>query len=247
MFVIGFQNARSPCSAMLSRVLSRVPWWLDEAPPDPEAPPLAGDAEADVAIVGGGYTGLWTALELKRRDPGPARDRARGRARRLRAERPERRLPRDVLVRAAARCARGSATKRRSSSPARPKARSGCRGARRGRLAAPRRDARGLDDARAGRGRRRRDSRRGRARRPRAGRRRSSPGDLAGLPARVRFPDAATVQPARLVRALRRAALGAGVVLHERSRVDLDPPRRGRDAARPRCALPRSSSPRTRG
>ena len=50
-------------------VLTRVPWWLDEAPPDPEAPPLAGDAEADVAIVGGGYTGLWTALELKRRDP----------------------------------------------------------------------------------------------------------------------------------------------------------------------------------
>jgi glycine/D-amino acid oxidase-like deaminating enzyme len=35
----------------------------------------------------------------------------------------------------------------------------------------------------------------------------------------VRFPDAATVQPARLVRALRRAALAAGVGLHERSRV----------------------------
>jgi glycine/D-amino acid oxidase-like deaminating enzyme len=51
-------------------VLSRVPWWLEEAPPDPEAEPLAGDAEADVAIVGGGYTGLWTALELKRRDAG---------------------------------------------------------------------------------------------------------------------------------------------------------------------------------
>jgi len=50
-------------------VLSRVPWWLDEAPPDPEAEPLVGDAEADVAIVGAGYTGLWTALELKRRDP----------------------------------------------------------------------------------------------------------------------------------------------------------------------------------
>jgi glycine/D-amino acid oxidase-like deaminating enzyme len=34
----------------------------------------------------------------------------------------------------------------------------------------------------------------------------------------VRFPDAATVQPARLVRALRRAALAAGVTLHERTR-----------------------------
>src|SRR5204862_3219321 len=34
------------------------------------APPLEGDADADVAIVGGGYTGLWTALALKERDPG---------------------------------------------------------------------------------------------------------------------------------------------------------------------------------
>jgi len=33
------------------------------------AAPLEGDTEADVAIVGGGYTGLWTALALKERDP----------------------------------------------------------------------------------------------------------------------------------------------------------------------------------
>jgi glycine/D-amino acid oxidase-like deaminating enzyme len=45
------------------------PWWLQEAPPDPEEPALDGDTTADVAIVGGGFTGLWTALELKRRDP----------------------------------------------------------------------------------------------------------------------------------------------------------------------------------
>jgi glycine/D-amino acid oxidase-like deaminating enzyme len=47
-----------------------MPWWLEEAPPDPEEPPLHGEAEADVAIVGGGYTGLWTALTLRQRDPG---------------------------------------------------------------------------------------------------------------------------------------------------------------------------------
>jgi glycine/D-amino acid oxidase-like deaminating enzyme len=46
-----------------------VPWWLEEAPPDPEEPALAGDADADVAIIGAGYTGLWTALTLKQRDP----------------------------------------------------------------------------------------------------------------------------------------------------------------------------------
>jgi glycine/D-amino acid oxidase-like deaminating enzyme len=44
--------------------------WLDEAPPDPPAPPLEGVADADVTIVGGGYTGLWTALALAARDPG---------------------------------------------------------------------------------------------------------------------------------------------------------------------------------
>jgi glycine/D-amino acid oxidase-like deaminating enzyme len=54
---------------MLHRMRGPMPWWLEEAPPDPEEPPLAGDAETDVGIVGGGYTGLWTALTLKRRDP----------------------------------------------------------------------------------------------------------------------------------------------------------------------------------
>jgi glycine/D-amino acid oxidase-like deaminating enzyme len=48
-------------------------WWLDEALAAeldaPEAPPLEGDAQADVAVVGGGYTGLWTALALRERDP----------------------------------------------------------------------------------------------------------------------------------------------------------------------------------
>jgi glycine/D-amino acid oxidase-like deaminating enzyme len=51
-----------------------MPWWIEEAlAAEGEAhpaPPLDGDAEADVAIVGGGYTGLWTALALKEREPG---------------------------------------------------------------------------------------------------------------------------------------------------------------------------------
>ena len=44
-------------------------WWLEEAPPDEAAPALARDLEVDVAIVGGGYCGLWTALTLKERAP----------------------------------------------------------------------------------------------------------------------------------------------------------------------------------
>jgi glycine/D-amino acid oxidase-like deaminating enzyme len=45
------------------------PWWLDEAPPVEPEPPLDGDADADVAIVGGGYTGLWTALMVRELEP----------------------------------------------------------------------------------------------------------------------------------------------------------------------------------
>lgn len=44
-------------------------WWRSEGgPPAPRAP-LAGPCEADVAIVGAGYTGLWSAYYLARADP----------------------------------------------------------------------------------------------------------------------------------------------------------------------------------
>jgi glycine/D-amino acid oxidase-like deaminating enzyme len=46
-----------------------APWWLEEAPPDEAAAPLTDDHDVDVAIVGGGYCGLWTALTLKQRAP----------------------------------------------------------------------------------------------------------------------------------------------------------------------------------
>lgn len=44
-------------------------WWRDlGGTPDPRAA-LDGDLDVDVAIVGGGYTGLWTAYYLKRAQP----------------------------------------------------------------------------------------------------------------------------------------------------------------------------------
>jgi glycine/D-amino acid oxidase-like deaminating enzyme len=49
---------------------SLPPWWLDEAGSDPATSPLADDLTADVCIVGGGFTGLWTALALREREPG---------------------------------------------------------------------------------------------------------------------------------------------------------------------------------
>ncbi|MFL5928719.1 MAG: NAD(P)/FAD-dependent oxidoreductase [Gaiellaceae bacterium] len=48
---------------------STVPWWREEAPPDDPTPPLEETVDADVAVIGGGLTGLWTALELRRRRP----------------------------------------------------------------------------------------------------------------------------------------------------------------------------------
>ena len=52
----------------------RLPsWWLEDAlareGDSAPAAGLSGDATADVAIVGGGYTGLWTALALREQAP----------------------------------------------------------------------------------------------------------------------------------------------------------------------------------
>jgi glycine/D-amino acid oxidase-like deaminating enzyme len=50
-----------------------VSYWLREAlaaDPGEPCPPLRGDATADVVILGGGYTGLWTAWYLLEREPG---------------------------------------------------------------------------------------------------------------------------------------------------------------------------------
>lgn len=48
------------------------PYWLDALPARAPQPPPARDAEADLCIVGAGFTGLWAALQAK--DDDPARD-----------------------------------------------------------------------------------------------------------------------------------------------------------------------------
>src|SRR6185369_9269742 len=46
-----------------------ISYWLAASPAGPVRAPLRGAATADVAIVGAGFTGLWTAIALTDTDP----------------------------------------------------------------------------------------------------------------------------------------------------------------------------------
>ena len=76
----GAATGRAACGWTASRSRSR------------RAPSLAGDADVDVAIVGAGFTGLWTAYYLAVLQPDAARRGRRARDRRLRRLRAQRRL-----------------------------------------------------------------------------------------------------------------------------------------------------------
>ncbi|WP_433404242.1 NAD(P)/FAD-dependent oxidoreductase [Streptomyces sp. CA-146814] len=47
-----------------------VSYWLDDPAKPAALPALTGDEHADLLVIGGGYSGLWTALIAKERDPG---------------------------------------------------------------------------------------------------------------------------------------------------------------------------------
>lgn len=57
---LAFRNPRRP---------ERSLWLTDALDGEVDAPTLVGGVIADVAIVGGGYTGLWTALRIKTLEP----------------------------------------------------------------------------------------------------------------------------------------------------------------------------------
>jgi glycine/D-amino acid oxidase-like deaminating enzyme len=55
----------------VARDYRKLSFWLDTVPGSLEpGPSLPGDLDADVAIVGAGFTGLWTAYYLSLADPG---------------------------------------------------------------------------------------------------------------------------------------------------------------------------------
>lgn len=57
---------------MASKALADVrmePLWLDR-PDRPETlPPLAATRKADLLVVGGGFTGLWAAIQARQANP----------------------------------------------------------------------------------------------------------------------------------------------------------------------------------
>ncbi|WP_394941403.1 NAD(P)/FAD-dependent oxidoreductase [Psychromicrobium sp. YIM B11713] len=62
---------RKPLGSVIDHALtgaSREPFWLSDIELD-SYPQLSGQLRADLAVVGGGYTGLWTALLAKQRHP----------------------------------------------------------------------------------------------------------------------------------------------------------------------------------
>ena len=54
--------------AALADAEPRVFWLDDRSAPEP-TPAFLGPTDADLVVVGGGYTGLWTALRAKERYP----------------------------------------------------------------------------------------------------------------------------------------------------------------------------------
>lgn len=58
----------APARAALADVVHR-PYWLDRADRPAPRPALTGDISADLVVVGGGLSGLWTAYEARRRFP----------------------------------------------------------------------------------------------------------------------------------------------------------------------------------
>ncbi|MER7399647.1 FAD-dependent oxidoreductase [Streptomyces sp. NPDC000151] len=64
------QTARTPAPAAQALAdAAPTPFWLDDPDRPAALPVLVGDERCDLLVVGGGYSGLWTALLAKERDP----------------------------------------------------------------------------------------------------------------------------------------------------------------------------------
>lgn len=65
-------GGRSRAKAVRNSLSDAEPmcWWLDDVDAPEPRERLTGEIRTDLAVVGGGYSGLWTALLAKQEDPG---------------------------------------------------------------------------------------------------------------------------------------------------------------------------------
>jgi glycine/D-amino acid oxidase-like deaminating enzyme len=68
--VIGLAHAISSQVASALAAARPISYWLDQPDAPPPQPTLTGGVTTDLAVVGGGFTGLWTALQAKEADAG---------------------------------------------------------------------------------------------------------------------------------------------------------------------------------
>ena len=64
-----FARHPRPSSYVAARDATPLSFWLDDPRRPAPAPPLSGSTESDLLVVGGGFSGLWTALLAKEADP----------------------------------------------------------------------------------------------------------------------------------------------------------------------------------
>jgi glycine/D-amino acid oxidase-like deaminating enzyme len=64
-----FSTTPQPESLQAIADVKLTPFWLDDARRPEKAPPLTTQIQTDLAIIGGGFTGLWAALQAKQADP----------------------------------------------------------------------------------------------------------------------------------------------------------------------------------
>ena len=64
-----FTDVPSPHVSRLLADVAYTPFWLEDPDAPAPLPGLANDTRTDLLVVGGGFTGLWTALLAKQRNP----------------------------------------------------------------------------------------------------------------------------------------------------------------------------------
>lgn len=64
-----FSSTPRPESLRAIADVKLFPYWLDDPAKPEKTPPLTTKIQTDLAIIGGGYTGLWAALLAKQADP----------------------------------------------------------------------------------------------------------------------------------------------------------------------------------